>query len=126
MKLRYDKFIWSVRLSKTRALAAEAIAKGKTKVNGQQIKPSREVNVGDFIQLYRNTAVYTYHVIALIDRRIGATLVNNYLSDMTKPEELEKEKAYLHAQKDFRLLSDGKPSKKDRRAIEGFLSKDLE
>lgn len=126
MKLRYDKFIWSVRLSKTRALAAESIAKGKIRVNGQQIKPSREVNVGDFIQLYRNTAVFTYQLTALIDRRIGAPLVLNFISDITKPEEIEKEKNHLHAQKDFRLLSDGKPSKKDRRAIDGFLSKDLE
>ena len=120
MKLRYDKFIWSVRLSKTRAHAAEAIAKGKTRVNGQQIKPSREANVGDFIQLHRNTAVFSYKIIALTDKRIGAKLAHDFIENTTPQEEIDKFEQYLLSQKSYRINGDGKPSKKDRRDLDDF------
>jgi len=120
MKLRWDKFIWCVRLAKTRSLAAEQITKGRIKINSEQIKPSREVKINDLIQFQRNTAVFTYKVVGLTDKRVGAQLVVNFLLDLTPIEELEKLKLYQEAQRNYRL-TDGKPTKKDRRDLDEFL-----
>ncbi|MFY7943733.1 MAG: RNA-binding S4 domain-containing protein [Crocinitomicaceae bacterium] len=120
MKLRWDKFIWCVRLAKTRSLAAELITKGRIKINSEQIKPSREVKINDLIQFQRNTAVFTYKVVGLTDKRVGAQLVVNFLLDLTPVEELEKLKLYQEAQRNYRL-TDGKPTKKDRRDLDEFL-----
>jgi ribosome-associated heat shock protein Hsp15 len=120
MKLRWDKFIWCVRLAKTRSLAAELITKGRIKINSEQIKPSREVKINDLIQFQRNTAVFTYKVVGLTDKRVGAQMVVNFLLDLTPIEELEKLKLYQEAQRNYRL-TDGKPTKKDRRDLDEFL-----
>jgi ribosome-associated heat shock protein Hsp15 len=120
MKLRWDKFIWCVRLAKTRSLAAELITKGRIKINREQIKPSREVKINDLIQFQRNTAVFTYMVVGLTDKRVGAQLVVNFLLDLTPVEELEKLNLYQEAQRNYRL-TDGKPTKKDRRDLDEFL-----
>jgi ribosome-associated heat shock protein Hsp15 len=120
MKLRWDKFIWCVRLAKTRSLAAEQITQGRIKINSEQIKPSREVKINDLIQFQRNTAVFTYKVVGLTDKRVGAQLVVNFLLDLTPIEELEKLKLYQEAQRNYRL-TDGKPTKKDRRDLDEFL-----
>jgi ribosome-associated heat shock protein Hsp15 len=120
MKLRWDKFIWCVRLAKTRSLAAELITKGRIKINSEQIKPSREVKINDLIQFQRNTAVFTYKVVGLTEKRVGAQLVVNFLLDLTPVEELEKLKLYQEAQRNYRL-TDGKPTKKDRRDLDEFL-----
>jgi ribosome-associated heat shock protein Hsp15 len=120
MKLRWDKFIWCIRLAKTRSLAAVLITKGRIKINSEQIKPSREVKINDLIQFQRNTAVFTYKVVGLTDKRVGAQLVVNFLLDLTPVEELEKLKLYQEAQRNYRL-TDGKPTKKDRRDLDEFL-----
>lgn len=116
-----DKFVWSVRLAKTRSQAAEAISKGKIRLDNQHVKPARTVNLGDTIQVTRNTATFSYKVIQLLDRRVGAKLVPDYLIDMTPPEELEKLKLYQAAQRTYREHGTGKPSKKDRRDLDSFL-----
>ena len=121
MSLRWDKFIWSVRLTKTRSQATELLQKGKIEVNGVQVKPAREPKVGDVIAIHKNSAVFSYKVIGLIDRRVGAKLVLNYLMDTTSPEELEKFKQYQLAQSAYRSYGTGKPSKKDRRDMDEFL-----
>jgi ribosome-associated heat shock protein Hsp15 len=121
MKLRWDKFLWCVRLSKTRSLASELISKGKVKINGELVKPSREVKLNDLIQIQRNTAQFTYKVIGFLDKRVGAQLVTNFIHDLTPPEEIEKLKLYLSAQRNYRQ-TDGKPTKKDRRELDDFLS----
>ncbi len=120
MKLRIDKFIWCVRLTKTRGLAAELISKNKIRLNDLPTKASKEVSVGDTIFVNRNSAVFTYSVLKLTDKRLSASLVSDFVRDCTSPEEKEKNKLYIASQKIYRL-SDGKPTKKDRREIEGFL-----
>ena len=120
MKLRYDKFIWSVRLSKTRALAAEAISKGKIKINFKDVKPSYHPQVNDIITLHRNSAVFSYKIIALTDKRIGAKLAHDFIENNTPPEEIEKFEQYMLSQKSYRINGDGKPSKKDRRDLDEF------
>lgn len=121
MSLRWDKFIWSVRLAKTRSQATELIQKGKILINDAPIKPSREPKVGDQISIHRNSAVFSYKVIALNERRVGAKLVENFIVDTTDPEEIEKFKQYQLAQSAYRNYGTGKPSKKDRRDMDDFL-----
>ncbi len=120
MKLRIDKFIWCVRLTKTRALAAELISKNKIRLNDLPTKASKDVSVGDTVFVYRNSAVFTYSILKLTDKRLSASLVNDFIQDTTTIEEKEKNSLYLASQKVYRL-SDGKPTKKDRREIEDFL-----
>jgi ribosome-associated heat shock protein Hsp15 len=120
MKLRWDKFLWCVRLTKTRSLAAELINKGKVRVNNEQVKPSREVKLNDIISFQRNNAVFTYNVVGITDKRVGAPLVVNFIIDQTPAEEIEKLKLYQSAQRNYRQ-TDGKPTKKDRRELDYFL-----
>jgi ribosome-associated heat shock protein Hsp15 len=121
MKLRWDKYLWCVRLAKTRSLASELISKGKIKVNGESIKPSREVKLNDLISVQKNTATFTFKAVGFTDKRVGAQLVSNFLVDLTPQEEIEKLKLYHEAQRNYRQ-TDGKPTKKDRRELDDFLS----
>jgi ribosome-associated heat shock protein Hsp15 len=120
MKTRLDKFLWAVRLSKTRSQATELISKGKVLLNESAIKPSREVKVGEIITLLKHSARFEFKVLQLLDRRVGAPLVKDYLLDITAPEEIEKLKNYQEAQRNYRL-TDGKPTKKDRRELDRFM-----
>lgn len=122
MTLRWDKYIWSVRLAKTRSLATELISKGKIKVNGLEIKPSKEPKIGDVISVSKNNASFSYKVIQLLDKRVGAKLVADYITDITPLEEIEKFRQYQIAQSNYRDYGTGKPSKKDRRDIEDFMN----
>lgn len=121
MSCRLDKFVWSVRLAKTRSQAADAISKNKVKINNESAKPSKEVKLGDEIQILRHTATFSYKVIQLLERRVGAKLVADYIVDITDPEEVEKLKIYQLSQSVYRDNGTGKPSKKDRRNIDDFL-----
>lgn len=120
MKLRLDKFIWAIRIAKTRSLAHEAISKGKIKINFKDIKPSYQPQENDIITIHRNSAVFSYKVIVLTDKRIGAKLVHDFIKNITPPEEIEKFEQYLLSQKLYRINGDGKPSKKDRRDLDDF------
>lgn len=121
MSTRLDKYIWSVRLAKTRSQAADAISKGKVRLNGENCKPARDVKIGDEINLHKHTAVFTYKVLQLLDRRVGAKLVSDYLLDITPEEEIEKLKMFQLSQKTYRQHGTGKPTKKDRRDLDDFL-----
>lgn len=121
MSCRLDKFVWSVRLAKTRSQATEAISKNKVKINNEVAKPSKEVKLGDEIQIIRHTAVFSYRVIQLLEKRVGAKLVADYIVDITDPEEIDKLKMYQLSQSIYRDNGTGKPSKKDRRNIDDFL-----
>lgn len=121
MALRLDKFIWSVRLSKTRSIATELISKGKIKINGTDVKPSKEVKVNDVINVSKNSALFSYKVKALLDKRIGPKLVVDFIEDITPLEEVEKFKLYNESQSIYRQYGTGKPTKKDRRSLDDFL-----
>ena len=120
MKIRLDKYIWAVRLSKTRSQASELIAKGRILVNDTHVKPSREVKVDETIVLLKHSARFQYKVIGLLDKRVGAPLVKDFIQDLTAPEEIEKLKTYQESQRNYRL-TDGKPTKKDRRELDRFM-----
>lgn len=119
--MRIDKYIWCVRLSKTRSIATELVSKGKVRLNGEAVKPSKEVKPEDVISIQKNTAVFSYKIVQLLSNRVGAKLVSGYIEDITDPLETEKYKQYQSAQSAYRELGTGKPSKKDRRDISDFL-----
>ncbi len=122
MSLRWDKYIWAVRLAKTRSQASEGLSKGKIKINESSSKPSKEPKVGDSIQISHNSAIFSYKVIQLLDKRVGAKLVADYIIDTTPIEEIDKLKTYQLAQQNYRSNGTGKPSKKDRRDIDEYQS----
>ncbi len=121
MGCRMDKYVWSVRLAKTRSQASEAISKGKIRLNGDHVKPAKDVKLGDEIQVIRHTSTFTFRIIQLLDRRVGAKLVPDYLVDITDPMEIEKLKQYQLAQSGYRHHGTGKPTKKERRDLDSFL-----
>ena len=121
MAIRMDKYIWAVRLSKTRSLASDSISKGKIRLNGSDVKPSKEVKQGDILTYHKNAAVFSYRILELLDKRVGPKLVSIYLEDTTPIEEIEKFRVYQESQKVYRDLGTGRPSKKDRRSIDDFL-----
>jgi len=120
MKIRLDKYLWAVRLAKTRSQAAELISKGKVLINELPVKASKEVKRGEIIMLLKHSARFQYKVIELLDKRVGAALVKDYILDLTTPEELEKLRVYQESQRNYRL-TDGKPTKKDRRELDRFM-----
>ncbi len=120
MSFRLDKFVWCVRLTKTRTLATELVQKGKIRLNGAQAKPSRDVKIGDTVSIVKNNAVFSYKIKDLLDRRVGAKLVADYLIDITDPQEIEKFKAYQAAQSVYRDYGTGRPSRKDRDSFDSF------
>jgi ribosome-associated heat shock protein Hsp15 len=120
MKIRFDKYVWCVRLAKTRSQASELISKGKIRLNGQEVKSSKEVKLNDIIGVQKHSATFEYKVLLLLDKRLGAALIPNYIEDFTKEEEILKFKQYQLTQKAYRE-TDGKPTKKDRRELDKFM-----
>jgi len=120
MKIRLDKYLWAVRLAKTRSQATELISKGKVLINELPVKASKEVKRGEIIMLLKHSARFQYKVIELLDKRVGAALVKDYILDLTTTEELEKLRVYQESQRNYRL-TDGKPTKKDRRELDRFM-----
>lgn len=122
MSLRIDKYVWFVRLAKTRTLSTELIQKGKIRLNNQSVKASKEIKIGDKIDFIKNNATFSYKVKELLDRRVGAKLVGDYLIDITDPQELERFKTYQDAQRVYREYGTGRPSRKDRDNLDTFFT----
>lgn len=120
MSVRIDKYLWCVRLSKTRSKATELVKKGKVKLNNEDVKPSREVNIGDTVSIIKHTTTFSYKIKDLLKNRVGAKLVDEYVIDVTPQSEIDKYKTYQAAQASYRSHGTGKPSKKERRALESF------
>lgn len=120
LKIRLDKFVWCVRLCKTRSQGTELISKGQIKLNSQTTKPSKEVKLKDLISFHKNNAIFLYKVIELLDKRVGAALIQNFIIDITPIEQKEKFKAYQLVRQIYRQNGDGKPTKKDRRDLDSF------
>jgi len=120
-KVRLDKFLWAVRFYKTRPDALAACNKSAVLVNNTVAKPSRNVLVGDTIEVKDHVIFRSYKVIALLDKRIGAKLVESYITETTKQEDLLKLKVYFEFQKqNVYFEKPGRPTKKDRRDLDKF------
>jgi ribosome-associated heat shock protein Hsp15 len=118
LTVRLDKFLWAVRLFKTRALAAEACEGGKVRYGELRVKPSRSVRAGDVICIRTPDLVSQYRVEALCDKRLSASLVQNFLTNITPPEELELCRLRRLQKPPVRDPGTGRPTKKDRRSLD--------
>lgn len=119
---RIDKFVWAVRLAKTRSLAAEMCKKHKVLVNGVEVKPSKTIKVNDELSIKKSAITFSYKVIQELEKRVGAKLVKDYIIDITPVEEIEKYKTIQLAQKTYRQNGLGRPTKKQRRDIDNFFN----
>ena len=90
MEVRVDKWLWAVRVFKTRSQATEACKKGRVLMGGVQVKPSRVVKVGDVIQVKRPPVTYSFKVLALAQNRMNAKLVSGLMEHVTTPAQLER------------------------------------
>jgi ribosome-associated heat shock protein Hsp15 len=118
--MRLDQWLWTVRIYKTRTLAADAIKAEQVTVNGETAKPARELKGGEVITARVNQMTRTVVVLDAPKSRIGAKLVSQYLEDRTPPEEYERRREANLLPPGFRPKGSGRPTKRERREIERF------
>lgn len=119
-EVRIDKWLWAVRIFKTRTIASDACKKGRVSVNNVSVKPSRTVRAGEVIQVKKPPIVFSFKVLALADKRMGAKLVPQFMENITSPDqyellELSKIGGFVDRQR-----GTGRPTKKERRDLEQF------
>ena len=119
--MRVDKFLWSVRYYKTRALATDAIKKNRVKINGDVVKASREVTPGDHIEVRKDQINLSFKVIQIPKSRIGAKLLTLHIVDTTPKEEYEVLELRKLSQDYYRIKGEGRPTKKDRRDLDDYI-----
>ena len=119
--MRIDKYLWSVRYYKTRSIASEACKKGHITINGQVAKPSREVFPTDKVTLRKDQIVYKLEVLDIPVNRVGAKLAAIYCKDVTPQEAFEHLELLKLSKEHYRAKGTGRPTKKDRRDIDGYL-----
>ena len=124
MDERVDKYLFAMRIYKTRSMAADACKKGRVTMNGVELKPSRAFKIGDKFSVRKGPVTFSYEVLQLSENRLGAKLVPDYMRDITAPDQLEILELARLAGKSGRDRGTGRPTKKDRREIEQFISDD--
>jgi ribosome-associated heat shock protein Hsp15 len=115
--VRIDKYLWAVRVYKTRSLATEACKKGRVTMEDSPVKASRMVSEGDVIEVKKMPVLYSYRVKDPIEKRVGAKIVDQFVDNITPEEEFQK----LDMQDDFFVKRDrgaGRPTKKERRLLD--------
>jgi ribosome-associated heat shock protein Hsp15 len=123
VEIRIDKFLWSVRLYKTRSLATDACKKGWVLINNNTVKPSRNVNTNEIIFVKSEFIFRQYKVIQVLNNRVSAKLIENYINEITPEEELFKLKIVKELDpfgKVKRENGTGRPTKKERRDLEDY------
>ena len=120
-QVRLDKYLWAVRVFKTRSDAADAIRNNRVLVNNAYAKPSREVKEGDVISVKRMPVTYQYKVLGLVSSRQGAKNVPQFCLNITPEEELQKLSAPRETIFVFRERGTGRPTKKERRDIDALM-----
>jgi ribosome-associated heat shock protein Hsp15 len=121
-QVRIDKFLWCVRLCKTRSLATELCRKGRVRIGDEPVKPSREVHEQIVFTLHEHGIVRTFRVLALLNNRVGAKLVPGFLEDLTLPEVYEKLIVLNTRNFERRDRGAGRPTKRERRDIDKLKS----
>lgn len=118
--VRVDKWLWAMRIFKTRSLATEACKKGHVAIGNTTVKPSRMVHVNEIIKVRKAPITISLKILALAEKRMSAKLIVDFVEDVTPPEETE----LLEMQKNMRWLArdrgTGRPTKKDRRELDDF------
>ena len=117
---RIDKWMWAVRIFKTRTIAAEACKKGRISINGALAKAARTVKPGDVIQVRKPPVTYSFKVLQTIEKRVGAKLVAEMMENVTTPEQYELLEMSRISGFVNRAKGTGRPTKKDRRSLEEF------
>lgn len=117
---RIDKWMWAVRIFKTRTIAAEACKKGRISINGALAKAARTVKPGDVIQVRKPPVTYSFKVLQPIEKRVGAKLVAEMMENVTTPEQYELLEMSRVSGFVNRAKGTGRPTKKDRRSLEEF------
>lgn len=117
---RIDKWMWAVRIFKTRTIAAEACKKGRVSINGSYVKASKMIKAGDIIQVRKPPITYSFKVLQPIEKRVGAKVVAEMMENVTTPDqyeilEMSKISGFVN-----RAKGTGRPTKKDRRSLEEF------
>ncbi len=119
--IRIDKYLWAIRVFKTRTEASDACKTNKVKINDKETKPSREIRPGDVIEIRKGSVHYMYRVIEPIGKRQGAANVHLYAEDITPQDELDKLNAPVETVFLKRDRGTGRPTKKDRRMIDKLM-----
>src|SRR5690554_5119653 len=119
-EVRVDKWLWAVRIFKTRTIASEACKKGRVMIDRVSVKPSRVIRVGEVIEVKKPPVTFSFKVLALADKRMGAKLVPQFMENVTPPDqyeilELNKISGFVDRQR-----GTGRPTKKERRDLEQF------
>ncbi len=124
-EVRIDKWLWAVRIFKTRTIATEACKKGRISIGGVTVKPSRTIKPGDVIDVRKPPVTYSFRVLDLAENRMGAKLVPNFLENITSPDQYElldmiRISGFVDRQKGL-----GRPTKRDGRALREFTQMDM-
>ena len=119
-EVRIDKWLWATRIFKTRTIASDACKKGRVTIKGQNVKPSHGIRVGQVVEVRKPPVTYSFEVLELIENRVGAKLVPNYLKNVTSRDQLEllemvKISGFVNRQKGL-----GRPTKKEGRELAQF------
>ena len=115
---RLDKWLWMVRIFKTRSLATDACRAGSIEINGQAVKPARDVRVGEVVKVRQGLITRTLRVLDAPGSRLGAKLVAGYYEDQTPPEEFEKAREHRMQHYLAREKGSGRPTKRERRTMD--------
>ncbi len=124
--MRIDKYLWCTRYYKTRSIATEACKKGHVKINGSNIKPSKEVFSGEKITIRKNQVNYEILVLDVPANRVGAKLVDLYRKDITPASAFDNQELLKFSKDYYRKKGSGRPTKKDRRDIDTYNEEDFD
>ena len=116
--MRIDKFLWSVRIYKTRSIASDACRKGRIIINNIQVKPSRIILKHEIIIVKKPPVIFTYRVVGPVENRVSANLVEQFVEDLTSEEEKAKMDIRQSVGIGYRDKGSGRPTKKERRVID--------
>ncbi len=120
--MRIDKFLWYVRYFKTRSIATDEVKKNRVWVNDELAKPAKEVLVGDLVKVRKDQIIYTFEVLQLPKSRMGAKLVTLYIKDRTDKEQKDLLELRRSSQNYYRSKGEGRPTKRDRRDLDDFMT----
>ncbi len=123
---RIDKWLWAARIFKTRTIAADAIKNGRVTIAGMNVKPSRMVKVGEVVSVRKPPVIYSFKILKTIEQRVGAKLLPEIYENVTSPDqyellEMNRISGFINRQR-----GTGRPTKKDRRALDDFVGPSLE
>lgn len=119
-EVRIDKWLWAVRIFKTRTIACDACKLGRVTIGGQKVKPSRNIKVGEIIEVRKPPITYSFKVLALSENRMGAKLVPGFMENVTPREQLDLLEMNRISGFIDRAKGMGRPTKKDRRDMDDF------